>query len=70
MKLERKLTSEEIRIVHSHYSVSADVLLARWWKVTSLLVTEDYISTLDEESIVSVIKSNAGPQTQLYHISR
>ena len=73
-ELRQRLSSEEIRIVHSHHSISADALLARWWKITAKAehgnlstYTTDY---QHNETIVSVIKSNAGPQTQLFHISR
>ena len=66
MELEHRLTSEEMRIVHSHHSITADVLLARWWKTTSTLATD----CASDEKIVSVIRSNVGPQSQLYNISR
>lgn len=66
------LNSDEMHIVHSHYSVKADVLLARWWKANGLKldITAGLAGDLREERILSLIKSNTGPQSQLYHISR
>ena len=69
MELEHRLTPEEMRIVHSHHSVIADVLLARWWKTVSTLAA-DPASDITEEDILSVIRSNIGPQSQLFNISR
>ena len=67
-ELQHQLSLEELHTVHCHYSVSADALLARWWKVTSKL---EHTSASHDERVVSLnIKSNVGPQTQLYHISR
>ena len=74
--LQQRLSPEELRIVECDYSVSADGLLARWWKMMSTK-SAGHISGAglgpaeeEEERIVSMIKSNTGPQTQLYHISR
>ena len=73
--LQQRLSPEELRIVECDYSVSADALLARWWKMMSTKST-GHMSGVglapaeEEERVMSMIKSNAGPQTQLYHISR
>ena len=71
-ELQQQLSPEELHIVHCDCSVSADALLARWWKMASKK-SEHNVPWVDaqEERVVSVIKSSAtGPQTQLYHISR
>ena len=66
------LSSEEIHIAHSQHSVKADILLARWWKAvgSKLDISADSAANSGEENILSLIKSNTGPQSQLYHISR
>ena len=76
--LQQQLSPEELCIVECDYSVSADALLARWWKMMSTKSAGHTASGAvlglaekeEEERIVSMIMSNAGPQTQLYHISR
>ena len=69
-ELEHRLSVEELHIVHCHFSVSGDALVARWWKTTSKSEHRMAQSESRDQRVVSVIKSNAGPQTQLYHISR
>ena len=79
--LQRQLSPEELRIVECDYSVSADALLARWWKMISMSMRSSGLHMSgaglgpaeeeeEEKRVVSMIKSNAEPQTQLYHISR
>ena len=70
IELEHKLTPEEMRIVRSHHSVTADVLLARWWKTVSTLAADCASDFTEENNILSVIRSNIGPQSQLFNISR
>lgn len=66
------LSRDELHLVRSHYSVTADVLLARWWKTksSSSPPTLSGLSGCDEEGILSAVHSNNGPQSQIYHISR
>jgi hypothetical protein len=75
VNLQKQLSREDLHIVHCDYSVSADALLARWWKMTmSQRSAADHMTgtagPAEEERVVFIIKSNAGPQTQVYHISR
>ena len=75
VELQQQLSPEELHdIVQCDYSVSADALLARWWKIVmSKKATDRPLvarPTAEEERVVLIINSNAGPQTKLYHISR
>ena len=74
---QQQLSPEELHIVHCDCSASADALLARWWKMAaSRKCSEGHVSSCrtglaeKEERIMSMIKSNAGLQSQLYHIAR
>ena len=73
--LEQQLSTEELHIVRCDYSVSADALLARWWKMMmSKRSAAGHMTRTagpaEEERVEFIAKSNAAPQTQLYHISR
>ena len=73
--LEQQFSPEELHIVRCDYSVSADALLARWWKMmTSKRSAAGHITgtadPVEEERVEFITKSNAAPQTQLYHIAR
>ena len=68
-ELEHQLSLAELHTVHCHYSVLADALLARWWKMMSKSEHTSQSESHDQR-VVAIIKSNAEPQTQLYHISR
>ena len=76
VELQKQLSPEELHIVHCDYSVSADALLARWWKIMMSKRSADYMAGMgllaeeEEKRVVFIIKSNAGAQTQLHHISR
>ena len=78
-ELEQKLSADELHIVRCHHSVTVDALLARWWKMVALRESQmvlvqaaatEQIVQAKEEKVMSLIKANSGPQTQLYHISR
>lgn len=70
-KILQKLSSDEISIVNSDYTLSSDVLLARWWKMTLKMGgSADLEANTQEQRVLSLIKSNTAPQSQLYHISR
>ena len=72
--LEQQLSPEELHIVRCDYSVSADALLARWWKMMRSAAGHmtGTAGPAEEESlrVTFIAKSNAAPQTQLYHIAR
>ena len=67
-ELKLRLSPDELRLVHTHYSISADVLLARWWKMGR--ERERCSEDSSNEVILSAIKSTSEPQSQIYHISR
>ena len=74
VELQQQLSPEELRdIVQCDYSVSADALLARWWKIVMSKKAAGHLCEArpaEEERVACIVNSNAGPQTKLYHISR
>ena len=44
VELQKQLSPEELHIVHCDYSVSADALLARWWKIMMSKRSADYVA--------------------------